>query len=313
MVRRRKRIERTVQFWRLVDGRDGSTVQHVDWYAHWLPATGATRHAIDGVDLTGSVHVPGVKERVIGLVVASQKDYVPRQQDGSGAQAPMRLDGVDWDPVDNTFILFLPFGNMFAVLAESVSSTRASMFVRWLNLATGRTTRNGAFFWAAEPVIDRDRAEKLERATGLRKLKATGRIGTHVETSQGVWRALGGSPPEQIGAWNVKIEISRVRGVSTPGDEEELRRYFDQTFGHAGLGAESRLQVETSPSGTQPALEIDLIRHRLTRKAKVVMSNLPGRSFDTEPAIDALVDAYRHDTDVLSDLAHRLERANPLT
>jgi hypothetical protein len=312
--KKRKAIERTVQFWRLVDGRDGSTMAHVDRHAEWVGRAGVARHTIDGVEMTGTVYVPPSSEGdLIALVIASEKDYVPRQQDDEGQQAPMRLDGEDWDPVDNTFVLFLPFGNMFAVLTESTSSTRASMFVRWLNLATGYTARNGEFFWNCEPVIDPDRAQLLQRASGLRKLEVTGRIGSSVTASRGVFRTLRGAAPEQLSGWSVKIEITRVPGVTTQEDEAELLELFQRNFGtppQQGDRPESRLTVTTAPDDVRERPEeIDLIHHRITRKARVQMADLPGRSFDTAPAVDALVKAFHEEEKLLSDLARRLERA----
>ncbi len=306
---RKTTIDRTVQFWRLVDARDGSRVKEVDWDAILRGLHGTRRtFTIDGREHAGTVHaldvdmawlealgvldVRGGKPRAdenttYGMVLAAGKDFVPNQENiGTGDQRPMELAGDQWEPVDNLFVWMLPFGNMFAVLAESTSSARAAKFATWLNHAVP-SKKDPEFRWLARPVVDRSRAQLLKKAKGLRAAVYAGEFGENIADASGV-RALFRGPEKEVGAIRLEVRASLVRGRSHVGDDEAILDWFTANFGDLE-GTVDKAQVTIA--GTHPT-EVDLLQQRLVYKTAVALATGTTRSFLASGAFGATISAF---------------------
>ncbi|MFE1644120.1 hypothetical protein ACFM35_00890 [Microbacterium sp. P01] len=277
-----------------------------------------TRHTIDGREHAGTAYpidvphewsdaldvshiaraVPRQNQNVThGIVLASGKDFVPNQENkSSGAQKAMQLDGDDWEPVDNLFVWFLPFANMFGVLAESVSASRAATFADWLTRATAADMSDPDFAWLARPVIDQAQLARLASAHGLRAVNYAGEFGTAVNDASGV-RALFRGPNRAPGALRIEIKATLVRGKSTHGDEEIMLQWFNDNFG-ALQGQVEKAQVTVAQADT-PAAEVDLLHHRLTRKTQVRIATGATRAFTPLSAVGSIIEAFVIDKDDL--------------
>lgn len=292
-----KSLVRTVQYWRLVDGRDSKPVTDVDWYTFTAGWTGDLEEEVDGAKLTGTLQTIDIEDgtRLRGIVLSSEKDYLPNEREaGTGNQKAMDLSGDTWSPVDNLFVVFLPFGNLIAVLAESVSASRAGKFAAWLDLRADPTQEED-FYWAAAPVIDEERAELLNGVSGLRKLTLRAPFGTKAAKDPSFLQTLQGVP-NQVKGWEIEISIKAKTKDSDHHDEEALLEYFEGTLG--GLtGAESKAVLVTSGSDDRGPTEIDLLHHRVTRKAKVEIAHDGTRhaAISVRPVMHALVKAFHQD------------------
>lgn len=315
-------VQRTVQYWRLVDSRDGALVSEVDW-EEILRSLQDTRRTfvIDSREHAGTVYtveVPsGLEEAfdftghsdiagptnpsvTMGVVIAAGKDFVPNQENATtGIQKPMALDGDGWEPVDNLFVWHLPFGNMIAVLAESTSSSRAAKYADWLTRATRhRYTEDPDFAWGVHPVIDQSRAAILDKASGLRGFVYAGEIGEGVVDAKGA-KAIFVGPDKTPTAIRIEIKAGLVRGKSSHEDDKTLLEWFNQTFGSLE-GTVSKAQVAVSAPGESHATEVDLLHHRLTRKTQVPLAVGTTRAFTPMSALGAIVSAFGEDrTDLL--------------
>src|SRR5690606_22611879 len=132
------------------------------------------------------------------------------------------------------------------------------------------------FYWAAVPVIDPERAALLNNATGLRSLTIRAPYGSRKGTrkTQGFLKAIS-KKPSDIKGWDIELKISAVSADSDNHDREELLKYFEDVLG--GLaGHETKAVVQTSGDDTRGATEIDLLHHRVTRKANVVFAATHG-------------------------------------
>lgn len=325
---RKKTVPRTVQYWRLVDARTGKRVKEFDWddlvrrfvanrvdyqidgrsqagTSYTLNVTTAWKAALSIADVPKAV--PSQNAAVThGLVLASAKDYVPNQEHTkSGAQQAMQLAGNDWEPVDNLFVWFLPFGNMFGVLAESVSASRAATFADWLTKATRHLFTDPSFAWEARPVIDQARAKMLKSAKGLKAVAYAGEFGTAVHDASGVKTLFGGGSQNVPGALRIEIKASLVRGKSTHGDEQIILDWFNKNFGSL-QGDVAKAQVTTTGNQSTPPTEIDLLHHRLTRKTEVQIAMGATRAFTPLSAVGSIIDAFVQDRDDLL----RLRKSN---
>lgn len=306
-------IDRTVQYWRIVDGHTGNRLAEEDWQRLLRALQAEPRSfAIDGRSHAGGVHqmsvvsdweealslddVPGavVPENgatTFGIVLAADKDYVPNQRHSvTGAQNPMRLDGEDWEPVDNLFVWFLPFGNFIGVLAESTASTRARKFAEWLTRAVIALGGDLDTSYDVQAVIDPTRAAMLAHADGLKSIVYAGEIGTAVADASGL-RSLFVGPTKDVRAIRLEVRATLVRGKSDPHtDEQALLEWYNTTFGPLD-GRVSKAQV-TMTAADEPPTEIDLLEHRLTRKKTITIAPGPTRSFTALTALGAIVDAF---------------------
>ena len=309
-------VGRTVQYWRLVDARDGSRVSELDWDAVLRRFVNfQARHPVEGREHGGSAYPIKVVDRwtealslddivdavepqntaiTHGLVLASDKDYVPNQENRiSGQQQAMQLAGKDWQPVDNLFVWFLPFGNMFAVLAESVSASRAATFADWLNKATADDFDDPEFAWAAKPVIDQQRADLLRGAHGLKTIIYAGEFGNAVNDASGA-KVLFGGNNKVPGALRIEVKATLVRGKSAHGDEQIMLDWYNKTFGSLD-GHVDKAQVTIAANGDTPPTEVDLLHHRLTRKTQVQIATGPTRAFTPLSAVGSIIDAFVDD------------------
>jgi len=308
-------ITRTVQYWRLVDGRDGSTVDEVDWdellrglygmrishpidgrshagTVYALDVSGEWSDALNTTDLDGAVQ-PADVTTTYGIVMAAGKDFVPNQEEiTSGDQKPMGLVGRGWEPVDNLFVWFLPFGNMIGVLAESTSSTKAGKFADWLTRATAANFADPEFHWLATPVIDPTRAQALAHASGLRSAIFAGEFGSGITADSAAQRLFRGPREDSAPtALRLEVKVTLVRGKSSHGDEQLILDWFNENFGSLE-GKVDKAQITTSPGQDTPPTEVDLLHHRLTRKTIVQIANGSTRSFEALSAVSSIIDAY---------------------
>lgn len=334
MARIREKIPRTIQWWRLVDGRSGAAVEEVDWFSVLGKLYGAQHiYSVDGREQSGlirslpvsnawqdSLAVSDLEDAIqvvdetttYGIVLAGGKDFVPNQLNTeSGDQQPLGLAGDGWEPVDNLFVWFAPFGNIFGVMAESVSAARAKTFAEWLTL-----TMEGAgmldpddpeFSWAVHPVIDKQQANKLRTATGLRSMAFAGLFGNNVRDASGLARIFG-RPQAAVGALRIEVKVSRVAGQSAPGDEEAILDWFSQEFGDLdGSVQKAQVTIAQDQGADVPAAEIDLLHHRLTRKVKVALAPGATRSFEASTAISEIVSAFCNDRKDLARLRFKID------
>lgn len=310
-------VRRTVQYWRLVDARTSLNAPEVDWHTVITKRLYGKRHTFDleGREHAGTVMALNVgdawtdafdlsdvpkapplldPETTYGIVLAAGKDYVPNQANVSdGSQAPMSLNGDEWEPVDNLFVTFLPFGNLIGVLAESTSSSRATKFVDWLNRATAGMWAETDFAWAVRPVVDPSRANLLGQAHGLKSAVFAGELGSQVNPASGIRDIFFPSDDDAPNVQQIRIEVkaSVVRGKSGPEDEQAILDWFNDNFGSLD-GAVDKAQVTIAPSDSTGPTEVDLLRHRLTRKSNVMLATGASRAFAGKTAVEAIVDAF---------------------
>lgn len=319
MAKQKRYANRTVQYWRLVDGA-GAALEEEEWdgLLRKLEAK-STEKPVDGVPISGRAYRVDVTDHwrsaistrdiqdaaepadpavTFGLVLATQKDFVPNQQQGtSGDQRALQLAGTDWFPVDNLFVWFLPFGNMIGLLAESTSSSRAATLAQWLTKVYIDLTGDSEFSWRAEPVIDPDRVEVLSRASGLTSFNVAGTVGTLVREASAAKRLFAGRDHEAKGI-RIEIKASVVRGRGDHNDEASLLRWFEDVFGDVDSGT-TKAQAVVADDGITSRTEVDLLQQRLTRKTRVPIDLGATRSFTAMSAVGAIIDAFVKDREEL--------------
>lgn len=321
-------LSRTIQYWRLVDSRDFSIVDEYDWDGLFRKDIDTReQYDIDGIEIAGtlrSTFLPNLKDVArelpsdlaapfdpelypIGVVLSTAKDYIPNQEEQqSGNQKPLERDGDNWEPVDNLFVLHLPFGNIIAVMSESVSSSRAGKYAQWLNKALrvrGLTDPNDPdFAWTATPVIDDEAKKKLEESTKLKSFIYAGRIGESVGNEAAGLRSIFNGPKPNVNGLKIEVKVSTDRGTSTDEDSEFIHDWFEETFGT--LEGATKAQVSAYVDNKKTPTEIDLISQRLTRKRNVELNDDEARVISVSNAFTAIWEAFLLDRDDLLRLRY---------
>lgn len=332
---KKKSLSRTVQYWRLVDARTEHWVEDYDWENFlrkmYQKPNSKNEFEIDGIPISGKIHsvqalnyspltsqfknigIPNKydEQSVFTVVLSSSKDYTPNQKHSStGDQAPMRLNGDEWEPVDNLFIYHLPFANMIAVMAESVSSKRAKVYAEWLNrvmLEQGLFEENPNFRWAATPVVDPHAIEKIKDADRLKSVVIAGEFGDQVKKElPSLSSILGQRFSKNIDGIRLEIKISTVRGHSTHEDEERILEWYEETFGSfqkLSDGSPTTARITAAKNGDDPSYtEVDLLNHRITRKRTVALNYEGAAVINYSSATEALLDATANDIETLWSL-----------
>lgn len=325
-------ISRTIQYWRLVDARNEKEVDEYDWDSLFRRLINKNKpFPVEGKRLSGTIrshssitylstaawcvgHGLQVNPNLspVGIVLSSQKDFVPNQEeDNTGKQLPVRTQDEHWTPVDNLFVYHLPFGNIIAVLAESVSSTRATKYAGWLNKLFSELgiidPNDPEFAWKAAPVIDPDRIKQIRKSKGLKKAEISGRIGTGVSSNiPFLARVLGDVSEQKLGGIKVSISVAVDNQAGTPSDRKAILGWFDESLGElggikAGSNKLDKAYVE-SFSEDGHITEIDLIQQRVTRKAKVKLQCGDEKNISYITALESIHEACAKDIEELFHL-----------
>lgn len=317
---------RTVQFWRLVDLKSKKPVPEQDWHAILRNmGTAAITHHILKKELTCSVVALDISsewagllppddvenlaqqmndETTYGVVVATDKDHIPSQgKRGTGEQKPVTIED-GFSPIDNLFVWFLPFGNIFGVLMETQSAARPQAFASWLTRVMrdqGTLTQHN-FEWGVVPVIDKGRREALAKA---RQLKSVYVAETITPASPSPLRDLLAGP---VFEGKYKLEI-KLRAIKEKGhahfeeDAKELRDWLEETFGsdYTSLDA-AQVQFNRHPGDDLPTGIVNLLDHKLTRKRTILMRQGSFQSFSAVSALSEIVKTYTIEFDELLKL-----------
>lgn len=332
---KKKTLSRTVQYWRLVDARTEQWVEDYDWENFlrkmYQKPKSKNEFEIDGIPISGKIHSVQAssyslltsrlkqialpyeydEDSAFTVVLSSSKDYTPNQKNSStGDQAPMRLDGDEWEPVDNLFIYHLPFANIIAVMAESVSSKRAKVYAEWLNrvmLEQGLFEDDPNFRWTAKPVVDPHAIEKIKDAERLKSVVIAGEFGDQVKKELSpISSILGQKFSKNIDGIRLEIKISTVRGHGTQEDEERILEWYEETFGSFQKLSDSSpttARVTAAKNGDDPSYtEVDLINQRITRKRTVALNYEGAAVINYSSATEAILDATVNDFETLWSL-----------
>lgn len=320
---KKKKIRRTVHFWQLVDNSTGAPVAERNWYGVMKAiSTEVITHRVLEKEITGKVFTgnpPKGTEQLIMhslhddfkdsydgaayvLVLSTEKDYVPNQRHRtSGDQKPMGTDD-QHVPVDNTFVYFLPLGNFMAVLQESAASIRPNYICGWLD----RVMQNKGllpqhnFHWDSRPLLDSRTRAALQDAGRLRS--AT--IGATLTPAQNSgFKTLFGGGDQYGGAFELEIKVRHVKKYNPAHhveDTEQTYEWFTETFGKLEGKGLKKAKVVLDGPGRRTG-EIDLMQHRLTRKAEIVIEKRD-QSINSSSALDAMVGAFAAQADQLKEL-----------
>lgn len=313
-----KRLNRTVQFWRIVDARDHQPLKNdYNWDEIFGGLYGKTYPLLFEADLEGRkflgqvvtlgdkttqalhhelTHVFGCKDSCqhFGVILAGDKDYVPNQQDKqSGVQQPVGLNQ-GWDAIDNSFVWHLPFGNMFAILLESQSSGRANRYAAWLTrfLRQNGILSDPQLLFEAIPVIDRDVVSRARRAKGIKAVTLRTSLGSASSAKNPVNRMFASC--SNYHDVDIEIKISTRRGRSRQKDEQENLKWFQQNLGN--LSEFSKAVVKTVDNGGTID-ELNLLKERLSRKQTITLdtSKSAADAMNKDSVFPAIVEAFVKD------------------
>ena len=321
---KKREIQRTVQYWRLVNANGSSPVAEQNWGEIFKNAYGKPKtYRVLDKDITCNVVTLDIRDEwkdfvpptgmagvipwsdgaIYGLTVSTDKDHVPNQGNHkSGVQQPMGLNK-GFVPIDNLFVWFLPFGNMFGIMMENISAARPRLFAQWLTMLMrdqGVLPQHN-LLWDAAPVVDLERKQALKKAHNLKSILVAGTV--QPQQTSSLHEIFGG--PEFEGTYQVQFKIKALKKGKPKAyahDTAKMKQWFDSTFGGQFAGL-STARIQFVPGNDAlPVGEIDLLQHRLTRKRSVMMRPGPAQAFVASSALAEIVNAYVVDFDELEKL-----------
>lgn len=289
----RKKLPRTVAFWRMVDAQTHEPFVQIDWPGFLSKldqrrrTKKTTRYEVDGVGLTGTIYTADDTDH---LVLTNERDDTPRQQNrATGEVADMVTRDETWNVVESSFIQFADFGNVFGLLRSQITAPSPQAIAKWIN-----TTNLIDRPLAVEPVIDPKRWQRLKAASGVTRLEfaapttvldkpITGPLNNFVRGAS-------------AGRYKLEVKVSASRSRKD-GYSEERRDLYEAARGlveQIGLDFLIKAKARTfdeDNEGMQTEM-INLLQHRFTRKCKVRLSGGPSASVSEPSAFEAILDAF---------------------
>lgn len=264
---RRGRLKRTISFWQLVRAADGKQVVDADWkqvLSRWARESTSKKiiNNIGGYTLGGKIHT--VNE-IDHLVVTRDRDDLPRQQHrATGEVAEMEVRADDWDVIESSFVSFLDFGNVFGIMQSANTAPSPQAVAKWIN-----ATRIFDVSWAAEPVIDREKWNRVRRAGGVSRLEFAGPTSLFSDVGGGPLAHLYGLG--EMGQFKVELKINAGRAA---GKHEERHRLYEMTealIRSIGLDRVSKARAKIFDDSDEgiPSETINLLKQRFSRKETV--------------------------------------------
>lgn len=320
-------IDRTVQYWRLVDASTHDPLENdIDWNKFFeqiigLQTKGLHSKIIDGRNLSGLITPLKAESRKLladecplsrnlitdcqdsyGVVIAADKDFVPNQHDSnSGKQAPVGTNQ-GWNAVDNSFLWHLPFGNIFAYVNESNSSVRATKYADWLTdlmRSNGWFAKDPNFRLTVAPVLDKEARKRIGQAVGLKKVIVRTSVGKKSSKNASIGKMFArGDDYEYV---EIETNIHVKRGKSDVADQAELLNWFNENVGALEDFDKAKVNLVDAKENTT---EVDLIEQRITRKQgiQLVSASAGANIIDETTVFPAIIRAFNRDAKVLDNL-----------
>lgn len=315
-------INRTVQYWRLVDKSTKEPLPNdIDWNKFFAQIKGLHSKIIDGRKINGLITPLKSDSRKLladecplspnlvtdcqnsyGVVIAADKDFVPNQHDRtSGKQAPVSTNQ-GWNAVDNSFLWHLPFGNIIAYVNESHSSVRATKYANWLTdlmRSNGWFAQDPNFRLGVAPVLDKEAQKRISQAVGLKKAIVRTSVGKRSSQNASIGKMFArGDDYEYI---EVETNIRVKRGKSDIADETELLKWFEENVGTLADFDKAKVKLVDGKGHTT---EVDLVEQRMTRKQgiQLVSASDGANIIDETTVFPAIIRAFNRDANVLDNL-----------
>ncbi|WP_139235126.1 hypothetical protein [Actinopolyspora lacussalsi] len=242
-------------------------------------------HEIEGGDvLRGKIFT---HENIDHLVLTKGRDDVPRQQHlSTGEVAEVPVDVEEWQVIESSFVSFLDFGNVFGFMRSAGTSPSPQAVAKWIN-------ESGVFEekLIAEPVIDREKWERVRKAGGVSRLEIAGPTSLAPRLSGGPVEqlaALGG-----VGEFRFEIKLTAERSKKRSREERnKLLRMVDFLCQNVGLGEleKAKAQVFDEEGNNSEDGAVDLLKQRFSQQCSVdVTGSGSVRSITELSAFDAIM------------------------
>lgn len=327
---KKKKLTRTIAYYQLVTDPKHTAFDELDWNDVLRKmGTKTHRHRILEKDITGRVVTMSIKEHwhdalqppwlsrpamswhdetAFVLVLTTDRDHVPNQRKSDGTLKAMGHDP-DGVPATASIVMFVPFGNMIAVLHEDNTAVRANYIGTWVHrvLQAADMLPQHNLHIATVPVIDADVEAKLRRSKKLSMARIGGRVRGSMPSAG---RGLLGGGPRLEGSFDFDLKIRPVKdqsGETWEADAARVQEWFEQTFGTL-VGTEELSKATFKPARTPdqadlPHQELNLIKHRLTHKRQIQIAGADGGvpSISALSAGEQLVEAMVLDMERLRD------------
>lgn len=293
MAGRKKKLTRTVAFWRLVDALTGGPVDQLDWPKFLAKLEQRrlegkkTRYEVEGVGLTGTVYT---RDEADHLVLTNERDDMPRQQSRTtGEVVDMVTRDETWHVVESSFVKFADFGNVFGLLRSQITAPSPQAIAKWINMTSLIDRPLGV-----EPVIDPERWERLNAAGGVTRLEfaAPSVVLDKQITGPLSWFVEGA----RHGKFKLDQTISTSRSRKPEYAQErhdlyEAAKALPEQIGVDYL-TKAKARIFDEDNKGLEAETINLLKHRFTIKRDVQLSGGASASVSESSAFDAILDAF---------------------
>lgn len=282
---RKRRVRRTlsVRYFRLVDLSSGRSLvdvnrRAIDWEALIGRLPGGP---IVSGSFTGRVYTHGTNR----LVLSKPRDFAPRQAGPEGRVTPMRLSTEDHEPIEESFVSFIPGHNAFALARSGHGAPSAEAVANFL-MGVEIPTRSQ--FLAVEPIVNQGRFERATRHVHLADWVAiTARVPAADAPAEGLlagFRNLSSTISEDI---MIEIKVRSVEGRERTQVRQQLYREAQILAEEVERGDVQINDAQVKVPGEAGA--IDLVKDSLTFVTSINVE-LKGRnrSLDEATAFDAL-------------------------
>jgi hypothetical protein len=177
----------------------------------------------------------------------------------------MQVRTQDWNVIESAFVTFLDFGNVFGYMQSANTAPSPQAVAKWIN-----TTRLFEQDVTAEPVIDRQKWEKVRRAGGVTRLEFAGPTNVLADARGPLDDLIGLG---QMGRYEFDLSVKTGRA---PEEREERRRLYTMTealINSIGLDRVRKAKAKIYDDSDEgiPTEVVNLLKQRFSRQQTVAV------------------------------------------
>lgn len=264
-----------IQFFELVVGPDDKRISGHDWQGALTKLQALNRgHVCDyhGTQLEGLVIGTDGTQRSLSLGV--DRATTPRQRNTTKPERrEMELSGTDWEPVEESFVVFFP-NNIIGMVRSTNSAPTHAAVARWVNEFCRPTGQDRGAYWRSKPIIDEEKYRQIVEMGGTAS-SVTFAVRPATISTRGLLSGLFDGISDKQSGLKIEVKVTADRGHAGDAARRDiLGMAIEGVDLHENGFPFEKAKTTFKPSNGGRTEEIDFLEHKLTRQVEIPVTKV---------------------------------------